>query len=1195
MARLRPRFASTWRDLKDVTAEELRQELETLYDLLNSRTSEGGTPTTPGGTPISRGVPIGGSVGQVLKRVSGGGSPYTWGIDLVGVPTPGLTEQQVRDLILNFAEVGNVDNVPSDKIPDLDADKIATGVLHVNRIPVEIARVTDLFSGDYHDLDNLPTLFSGNYNDLTNKPSLFSGDYNDLVNLPTIRNVPVGGTTGQILTKTGGGNLEYAWRDVPDSGEGNVQADWNVVDANSDAFIRNKPSLFSGEYSDLLNIPSFATVAISGSYNDLTGLPTLFSGDYNNLANLPTLFSGNYADLQGLPTLFDGSYNSLTNTPTLFDGNYGSLANRPILFSGSYNDLTDTPDIRNVPTGGVVGQVLKRVGNSYGWLDDEVGEPGSGEENVQSDWDVVDSNSDAFIRNKPTLFSGSYNDLTGKPTILTEADVTALFYPWTRVTNNDVLPTGKIPNLDASKITSGTLPIGTIPLAIARTNQLFDGDYGSLTNTPTLFSGNYEDLINLPVLFDGDYGSLSNLPTLFSGSYSDLTGTPIIRNVPTGGAIGNLLEKTGLGDADYGWAAASALNPFADATEVSSLETDDRFLLYDADRDRLEWLSATDLNQALRLEHGQFSNLTRYQLGDIIETGSGYDLKFWIASRDILPGRGEPTRSTPGNWWFLANKGFYREQLDTTQMYHLFSADWYRIGDRVFLATQDITDVTGDALTSGDHLIELTHSQIQSDWDEADSSAVDFILNKPTLFDGDYDSLANLPTLFSGNYTDLTNLPVIRNVPVGGSVGQVIKRIGTTYGWADDEVGEPGTGEANVQADWDEASVTSDAFIRNKPSLFSGAYTDLTGLPTLFDGSYNSLSDLPILFDGDYDSLQNLPSLFDGDFDNLTDRPRLYQGELDLGGFNPVYSTLSTSTIIMGVPATTGQIGRVLTKFGSSAFQYQWVSLPDAGENNVQPNWDEANTNSDAFIRNKPTIRNVPTGGTAEQILTKTGTGNANYNWRDPPDAGDDNVQSDWTNVDPNSDAFILNKPTLFSGAYADLTGKPTISLSIRGEILGRVTFPSGMLEIGESMIVPNTNVASEVSYFSAASGARAFRVDITSDDLPDGFFGVWVVPVYINGTTRTEVNGGCLVLCGGFSSQIYTDLLTGSEQVILFQDIPANPSDAISRYILYLKTYILPDVTSWGFQFLGSGANLPSSFGVNLYAAVHTAILVEA
>ena len=40
---------------------------------------------------------------------------------------------------------------------------------------------------------------------------------------------------------------------------------------------------------------------------------------------------------------------------------------------------------------------------------------GGGEENVQADWNVTDALSDAFIQNKPALFSGAYGDLSGLP------------------------------------------------------------------------------------------------------------------------------------------------------------------------------------------------------------------------------------------------------------------------------------------------------------------------------------------------------------------------------------------------------------------------------------------------------------------------------------------------------------------------------------------------------------------------------------------------------------------------------------------------------------------------------------------------------------------------------------------------------------------------------------------------------------
>ena len=145
--------------------------------------------------------------------------------------------------------------------------------------------------------------------------------------------------------------------------------------------LTDKPT-FSGSYNDLTDKPTLAPVATSGSYNDLTDKPT-FSGSYNDLTDKPTLFSGSYNDLTDKPTLApvatSGDYNDLLNKPT-FSGSYNDLTDKPTLFSGSYNDLTDKPTLAPVATSG-----------SYNDLTD-----------------------------KPT-FSGSYNDLTDKPTLATVA------------------------------------------------------------------------------------------------------------------------------------------------------------------------------------------------------------------------------------------------------------------------------------------------------------------------------------------------------------------------------------------------------------------------------------------------------------------------------------------------------------------------------------------------------------------------------------------------------------------------------------------------------------------------------------------------------------------------------------------------------------------------------------------------------
>jgi hypothetical protein len=55
--------------------------------------------------------------------------------------------------------------------------------------------------------------------------------------------------------------------------------------------------------SQVSDFPTLATVATTGSYNDLSNKPSLFSGSYTDLTNKPVLFSGSYTDLTNKPTL----------------------------------------------------------------------------------------------------------------------------------------------------------------------------------------------------------------------------------------------------------------------------------------------------------------------------------------------------------------------------------------------------------------------------------------------------------------------------------------------------------------------------------------------------------------------------------------------------------------------------------------------------------------------------------------------------------------------------------------------------------------------------------------------------------------------------------------------------------------------------------------------------------------------------
>ena len=135
--------------------------------------------------------------------------------------------------------------------------------------------------------------------------------------------------------------------------------------------------------------PSFAAVATSGSYADLTSKPSIPSkvSDLTNdsgfitsvawtaVTGKPALFSGAYADLTGKPSLFSGAYADLTGKPTLTTGPAGNDgaagaqgpqgepgaagAQGPAGNDGAAG--ADGAQGQGVPTGGTVGQVLAKI------------------------------------------------------------------------------------------------------------------------------------------------------------------------------------------------------------------------------------------------------------------------------------------------------------------------------------------------------------------------------------------------------------------------------------------------------------------------------------------------------------------------------------------------------------------------------------------------------------------------------------------------------------------------------------------------------------------------------------------------------------------------------------------------------------------------------------------------------------------
>ena len=139
-----------------------------------------------------------------------------------------------------------------------------------------------------------------------------SGSYNDLTDKPTITNVS-GVNDGTNWTSLTIGSDTYGL----DGGGGPVN------------------------WSDILNKPTFATVATSGSYNDLTDkptIPTTTSELTNNSGFITSAALNGYATeawVEQKGYLTSVAWEDVTGKPTL----------ATVATSGSYNDLSDKPTI----------------------------------------------------------------------------------------------------------------------------------------------------------------------------------------------------------------------------------------------------------------------------------------------------------------------------------------------------------------------------------------------------------------------------------------------------------------------------------------------------------------------------------------------------------------------------------------------------------------------------------------------------------------------------------------------------------------------------------------------------------------------------------------------------------------------------------------------------------------------------------
>ena len=241
------------------------------FSFVNQTGGGGGATTLSGLTDVSTTSP---TTGQVLKW---SGSEWAPSTDLTATGGSGIA---LTDLSVSSASAFGIGNLTYNS---------STGVFIFT--PPDLSSYST-FSGNYSDLQGLPTLFSGSYTDLTNTPA-------------TSDNLE--------LSLTGTTTL----------------------------------NLVNGDDNTIIDSINLNTITGGLSYNDLDDLPSLFSGNYNDLTNTPALpslagyatqtYVQNYVAGLSSDNVTEGSINLYFNDERV-DDRVAALISAGTGITSTYND-----------------------------------------------------------------------------------------------------------------------------------------------------------------------------------------------------------------------------------------------------------------------------------------------------------------------------------------------------------------------------------------------------------------------------------------------------------------------------------------------------------------------------------------------------------------------------------------------------------------------------------------------------------------------------------------------------------------------------------------------------------------------------------------------------------------------------------------------------------------------------------------
>ena len=788
-----------------------------------------------------------------------------------------------------------------------------------------------------------------NYNDTSIKNTLnnkadkeHTHSYNDLTNKPTIPSIEGLATETFVTNKIAEAQLTqgevdlsgYATKDElnnkADKTDLHSHSNKKVLDGITSTKVNSwdNKSDFSGDYNDLTNKPSLH------SHSNKTILDTVTDEKITEWDNKST-FSGNYNDLTNKPTIPTKTSQLTNDSGYVTSSSLHSHSNKTVLdtitsdkvaswdnksdFSGDYNDLTNKPTIPTVDvTKSYVDNQLntkvdKKVG--YSLISDSEIERLANVDNYDdtaikntlnnkanktdlhshSNKTILDSITSEKINewNNKSSFSGSYNDLTDKPTIPT-VDVNKSYVDnalskkvdkktgYSLVADSEIERLAGVDNYDDTEIKNELSKKANSSDLHSHSNKtVLDGITSSKVNewnNKSTFSGNYNDLTNKPTIptktsqltNDSNFATTSQLhnhsnktildgitsdkieswdnKSSFSGSYNDLTDKPKIPVVDSTlsststNAIQNKVVKSALD----GKASSSHSHAIADITNLqatlnSKSDTTHTHSYNDlSDKPTIPTIPTIDSALSTTSTNAVQNKVVTNALNnkaDKMHTHSYNDLT------------NKPSIPVVTNDLTNELKANYDSAYEHSQSAHAPSnaeqnvqSDW------------NVTNTTSDAYIKNKPTIPTKTSQLTNDSGYVTSSSLHSHSNKIVL-DGitaekveEWDGKST----FSGDYNDLTNKPTIPKVDSSLSTtstnaiqNKVVTNALNNKANSSDVYTKTQTDNLlSIKADKSELhshsnktvldTITNEKVTEwNNKSDFSGSYNDLTNKPTI--------------------------------------------------------------------------------------------------------------------------------------------------------------------------------------------------------------------------------------------------------------------------------------------------------------------------------------------------------------------------